>query len=322
MSVPRPDDFPVDGGVQTAQLDVSAHWQSPWCDESPSHRFSLSGATSGTDAHRLESGYLDLHRQPDGSAWFAVGQPLAPRAAECVWKAVLHHAARHNVRLLHSAVFRETGRCETLLPDLGFARAEHVEHWRLDGSPAATTTSAALAQMAASLRTASSQVEIGQVTANREGTQFDVDCGSRRWTVSRAAVCRLIDSTMQQAAAGIGDFVPRAGDLLSLWLWLLPPVRISVAACGDRLLGLLVTSGQNAKGRKASVTVQYLGLRPAYRRQGLGTRLLAELCQNGMLVAASLEAFVMGDNESAQNFYRQVGFVRLRSCRPWYRRLG
>lgn len=315
----RPDD-PLPDGVQTKRLDVSAHWQASWC-EWPSHRFFLPGAAKGSTANTLPSGYVDLHRQPDGSAWFAVEPALSLLAARSLFRAIFHHATQYQVQLLHSAVFRDPGRCEAVLPDLGLERAERVEQWRSGGPPAATRAFEALVQKAAALRTVS-QVEIGQLTANREGTQFDVDCGSRRWPVSRAAVCRLIDRTMQQATAGIGGFVPQAGDLLSLWLCLLPPVKIHVAVCGDSLLGLLVTSGQTTSGQNATVTIQYLGLRPAYRRHGIGTRLLAELCQNGRPAAVCLEAFVMGGNESAQNFYRQAGFAPLRSCRPWYRRFG
>lgn len=299
--------------MQITPLDVSQHWHPAWCEQLPSLRFELAPAAAVTppaqaappapprQAGRTDAFHLDLHRQPDGSAWWCADGPPHAESVNAIFDAALQHAGRHHVRLLHAVVFRESGLSDAQLTRFGFSQADCVEHWQSDGPL---------------LHPRTAGVEIGRLVADEDGLQFHVQCGPRCWSVSRASVCRLIKRTWQDSSPGIGEFVPRAADLLTLWLWLVPAAELHVAVCNDSLLGLLVSTRQNA-----DITVQYLGLRPAYRRQGIGSALLHNLTAANRSVATGVHAFVMGGNLAAKQCYQRLGFTARRTCRPWFRRI-
>lgn len=311
-----------DGGDEDAQadgrppvvitpLDVRRHWQPAWCEVVPSNRFCLpaeaapahagdcQSETDDRNAHGFDAGqpapsFIDLHRQPDGSAWFRCSSEITEAAAFHLFSAVRQHAAAHQVQLLQTAAFGRQTLSADCLQQLEFTRSPAIEQWRAPCmSPAVPSTPLAS----------------GRLWATESPSTFLVDCGDRQWPVSRATVCRLIAHTLEDAPAGIGDFVPEPADLLSLWQNLRPAADLHVAVLQEELQGLIVCSRT-----PAVTTVQYLGMRPACRRQGGGRLLLS------LLGHQTLETFVMRHNEPARQLYERVGFTPQRADRPWFRR--
>ncbi|MCX7624585.1 MAG: N-acetyltransferase [Thermomicrobium sp.] len=98
---------------------------------------------------------------------------------------------------------------------------------------------------------------------------------------------------------------------LVLWFW--PGVRLLVARVGDELVGSIVG---DRRGRHARIL--NLCVRPAWRRRGIATVLLAALEQE---LDADLYTLMVEDkNAPAFALYRRFGYVPVAEVRHYYGR--
>ncbi len=61
--------------------------------------------------------------------------------------------------------------------------------------------------------------------------------------------------------------------------------------------------------REASLFLALLEIAPAFQNQGIGTRLIADLVEEGRSLGLPVELHVLKANRSAQRLYERLGFV-------------
>ncbi len=79
--------------------------------------------------------------------------------------------------------------------------------------------------------------------------------------------------------------------------------RVYMLRDGERVVATVKTTAENSR----SAMIMGVATHPAYRRRGLGTRLLACLCQE--LLAEGKRPCLLYDNPEAGGIYRRLGFT-------------
>ncbi len=82
------------------------------------------------------------------------------------------------------------------------------------------------------------------------------------------------------------------------------PTRGQIVENAGEPIGYLVV-----ERREASLFLALLEIAPAFQNQGIGTRLIADLVEEGRSLGLPVELHVLKANRSAQRLYERLGFV-------------
>lgn len=110
---------------------------------------------------------------------------------------------------------------------------------------------------------------------------------------------------------------PTGENLLQLWSLFSDEVRIFQGICCDRIAGVAVLRGTASESNRHE-TLEYLGVLPSLRRQGIARQLL-EFAVRSIPDQTVLTTFVDNRNTAAVTFYESSGFALREVHELWMR---
>ncbi len=293
-------------------------------------------------------GRMELHPQPDTTA---VLMPLdladnlpaerAAATAKMLVQQALHEAKRGTIAILSVLPFVELSEpFLAALSDAGFDDSGRLQKWQ---RVFASSQERSRPTRAGSRRSKEQPTSAGTSELSASLSHPDVFVG--RHICTGTGVDRLrFDSLSLQQSSGVDtsvyvtrqnlhqflalvlatadDFegVPPtdAGTLLQTWELIDSDVQLVVALDQGNLSGIVVVNSQqsNEAFRGNNIVIEYLGVHPEKRRQGLGALLVSSvLTKTSQAVDCSV--YVSATNQPAIDFYSHFGFDCVNESSLW-----